>query len=210
MGLTGVGILDVTHPEGEDYIAKVFSYLYELGFRYFKLDFLGYVENVCQFYRRAEGTIWIIRHLLKIVRRSTKDSYILGCGCPPEAGIGLCDGMRIGGDISNFFPTVRINSQYIAMRHWMHNRFFINDPDFLIVRGKVTSKDTIFNPYLPSKPYKYFTHRSGEVFSHSSESKCWATMVLLSGGPVALSDRISTLNSEGISRKEKFDRAGRI
>ena len=80
-----------------------------------------------------------------------EDTFLLGCGVPLGSAVGLFDGMRIGADtagtwapnylgISPFFqaephmPSLRNALQNTFTRSAMHQRWWFNDPDCLLVR----------------------------------------------------------------------------
>ncbi|MGQ9552636.1 MAG: glycoside hydrolase family 36 protein [Anaerolineae bacterium] len=191
-------VLDPTHPGGEQFMRETFRYLYDLGFRYFKTDYLYTLLYANLYHRRGMGKIEVMRHGLTIIREEVKDSYFLGCGAQDEAAVGICDGNRLALDINTFFANVRIDARTIAVKYWQHKNLFIADPDFLIVRSDATADDLHHNsPMLATRPYDPWGFRTGPFWQTENESRCWATMVLLSGGPITLSDRLSRLNEVG-------------
>lgn len=87
----------------------------------------------------------------------------------------------------------RLEVRYSYIRIWIN----WNDPDFLIVRVEETADDVAHNPYHVPQEYDPWKLRSGSIFQRANESRCWATIVLLSGGMLTLSDRLSRLNEKG-------------
>ena len=200
----GTGWVDPTSPAGEKFIFNTFHNLYTEGFRYFKLDFLHYLithskASERKFHDEKIGRMGIVRRGLEIIRSAIgEDSYLLGCGCPPEAGTGIVDAMRIGGDISTYHSTVKLLAPFLAGRYWMNNRLFRNDPDFLMVRGKATSGDKQLNPFHPVNIADMFGSRTGPVWNSVGEPRIWATLVAMSGGALTLADHLDKLNPDGL------------
>ena len=190
--------VDPTHPEGVEFLTEIFSGLKRAGFSYFKVDFLHYLitfGNNKRFFKNDLGRMEILRRGLKIIRAAIgEDSYLLTCGCPPEAAIGIADANRIGGDISTYNSTTQINSRFLASRYWMNNRLFTSDPDFLITRCDATANDTHHNP-LHLNPEK--GSRSGEPWKDEKDPIIWATLVGMSGGELVLADHLGKLNKKG-------------
>jgi alpha-galactosidase len=190
--------VDPTHPEGEKFLTEIFSGLKRAGFSYFKVDFLHYLITFGKnkrFFKNDLGRMEILRLGLKIIRAAIgEDSYLLTCGCPPEAALGIADANRIGGDISTYNSTTQINSRFLATRYWMNNRLFTSDPDFLITRCDATANDTHHNP-LHLNPEK--GSRSGEPWKDEKDPIIWATLVGMSGGELVLADHLGKLNKKG-------------
>jgi hypothetical protein len=190
--------VDPTHPEGEKFLTEIFSGLKRAGFSYFKVDFLHYLITFGKnkrFFKNDLGRMEILRLGLKIIRAAIgEDSYLLTCGCPPEAALGIADANRIGGDISTYNSTTQINSRFLATRYWMNNRLCTSDPDFLITRCDATANDTHHNP-LHLNPEK--GSRSGEPWKDKKDPLIWATLVGMSGGEIVLADHLGKLNKKG-------------
>ena len=145
-----VHILDVTHPGAAEHLTGVFRTLSELGFGYFKLDFLyaGAMHG-----RRHEDAdpIAVYRRGLELVRAGAGDAATLvGCGAPLLPSLGLVDAMRISPDVDASFEPPAGDISQPAMqsalaagraRAWQHGRFWVNDPDCLIVRPEVEERE---------------------------------------------------------------------
>ena len=86
------GWLDPTCSDGERFLFNIFVTLRQAGFRYFKLDFLHFLithakASERRFRDETLGRMGIVRRGLEIIREAIgADCYLLGCGCPPEAG----------------------------------------------------------------------------------------------------------------------------
>jgi alpha-galactosidase len=139
--------LDPSHPAFRDHLEALFRKLvHQFGYSYQKLDFLyaGAAEGLRHLRNltRAET----LRHGLAAIRVGAgDDAFILGCGCPLGAAVGMVDGMRIGPDVSPYWgsggggdPSTVHAVDAIIARSFMHRRLWLNDPDCLMLRGKET------------------------------------------------------------------------
>ena len=145
--------LDLTHPEVQIYIRQVIeNAVREWGYTYLKLDFLyaGALQGVRHDpnLTRAQA----LRRGMEIIRDAAgKDTYILGCGAPLGPMLGLVDGMRIGTDVAPDWepkyngiellfpnepdiPSVKNAMHNAITRAMMHQRWWQNDPDCLLLR----------------------------------------------------------------------------
>ncbi|MEI6421490.1 MAG: hypothetical protein WCP55_04675 [Lentisphaerota bacterium] len=205
----GTGWVDPSSDAGERFLFDTFRNLHSDGFRYFKLDFLHYLithfkASERKFKNEQLGRMGIVRRGLEIIRSAIgNESYLLGCGCPPEAGIGIVDAMRIGGDISTYHSTVKLLAPFLAGRYWMNNRFFRNDPDFLMTRGRATSDDENLNPFHPVNIADMFGSRTGPIWNSVGEPRIWATLVGMAGGALTLADHLGKLNPAGLTLLQK-------
>ena len=137
--------LDLENPEVIKYIKDFLKYYMDLGFDFFKLDFLygssivvpeGYTR--CQYQYKA----------YKLLKDTLKDKIILGCGANIVNSIGNFDYLRVGPDVSlkwddvyymKFFHRERISTkttlQNTIFRSLFNDRFFANDPDVFLLRN---------------------------------------------------------------------------
>lgn len=145
--------LDLTHPEVKEYIFNTFSYFKKQGFIYFKLDFLCAGMLKGNFYDNSLNRVEVYRNALQLIRKSIgNDAYILGCGAPISASIGLVDFMRISPDtdfcwnppfISKLFadgvgiPCVKYQLRNVISRQFMHKKWWINDSDVVVLSNKL-------------------------------------------------------------------------
>lgn len=199
-----VGFLDPSSREGSDCLYNTFRTIRNAGFRCFKVDFINYLISFGKdkaFADDSLGRIEIVRRALSIIRKAIGEkSHLITCGCPPEAAVGIADANRIGGDISTYGSTVRLNAGFLASRYWMNSRLYTSDPDFLIVRSDATASDNHHNPihFQPETG-----SRSGSAWKTANESRMWATLAAMSGGLIVLSDHLEKLNKEGMKILEK-------
>jgi alpha-galactosidase len=139
--------LDLSRPEVLEYLVRVFTTMArDWGMDYFKLDFVfaGMVKG-----RRASDRMTAVegyRNALTLIRRAVgPGKYLLGCGAPTGPSIGLFDGMRIGPDVAPRWsdpdqasPAVANALRNILNRSFYHGKWWMNDPDCLLVRDSRT------------------------------------------------------------------------
>lgn len=109
--------LDVTRPDVLEWLYQLIRKVVGWGFEYLKLDFLYAGATIGKRYKdipREEA----YRQALKVMREAAGDAYLLACGAPILPSLGLCDGMRIGPDVTPYW----INK---ALSIWLNNP---NDP----------------------------------------------------------------------------------
>ncbi|MBV8084937.1 MAG: alpha-galactosidase, partial [Chloroflexi bacterium] len=172
--------LDTTHPEALAWVEDVVRTMCDSwGYDYLKIDFIyaGAIRG-----RRHQPNVSAIqayRRGVEAIRRAAGERFILGCGAPFLPSIGLVDGMRIGEDVApswrrdgNGLGPAMTNALHETLLHgWMHRRWWVNDPDCLMVRA----------------------HDSQLTLA---EVQAWAGVVALSGGMALVSDDLSTLEPE--------------
>ena len=181
--------LDMTHPGALEYCHRVIeTAVRQWGFPYLKLDFLYAGALLGERYNPTRTRAQILRDGLALLREAAgAETYLLGCGMPLGSGIGLVDAMRIGADVSgdwkpryfgtNFIfqhephmPSARNAIQNVLTRAFLHRRWWVNDPDCLLVRS-----DT--NLTL-------------------DEVRSLATVIGMTGGSLLLSDDLPALSEE--------------
>jgi alpha-galactosidase len=184
--------LDPTHPAVLDHLQRMMeTAAVEWGYDYLKLDFLyaGALKAVRHNPKvtRAQG----LRHALSVMREAAGDDvFMLGCGCPLGSGIGIFDAMRISADVAPSwnpaylgmelpfrsepdFPAARNAIRNTITRAPMHRRWWLNDPDCLLMRGS----DTKLNQH---------------------EVQTLATVIALSAGSLIVSDDLPSLDDQRI------------
>jgi alpha-galactosidase len=172
-----------------DYVQQVIhTAVHEWHFPYLKLDFLYAGALHGRFRDPTLTRAQVLRAGLETLRETAgEEAVLLGCGCPLGSAIGLVDAMRIGPDIAAdwlpkykgiqaFFksepsmPAARNALQNILTRAPLHRRWWINDPDCLLLRQKTNLSLT--------------------------EVQSLATAIALSGGSLFISDHLPDLSSE--------------
>ncbi len=210
------GYLDPTHPGVQQHVHALYRRFRAWGFGYFKTDFLS---NPFKPLIEQEGKLFVPepqKHLrlhdpdagllaghracMQAIRAAIgEESFWLGCGTLIPTGAGLVDASRIGSDISPFYSTLLNCVRSVAWNFHWHGGLWLNDPDFAVFRGPQTARPgTLDSPAEGSRPYKRHDHGSGPPFSEA-DARAWASMLILSGGLVVLSDRLPALNEAGLA-----------
>lgn len=94
--------LDLTHPQVLAWLRRVFSTLCELGFEYFKIDFLFAGLRLGRRHDPSLTPLEAYRQGLRVIRETIGDRFLLGCGAPLPASkrrrdlaeVGKSAGMR--------------------------------------------------------------------------------------------------------------------
>ncbi|MBK9927119.1 MAG: alpha-galactosidase [Anaerolineales bacterium] len=152
--------LDITHPEVLDWLDTLIRKVVGWGYEYLKLDFLYAGAAIGKRYKdipREEA----YRNAMQVVREAAGDAYILACGAPIIPSLGLCDGIRIGPDVSPYWlnraMTVWLNnpndtSTQNAIRTSIHRLWLkplVNiDPDVMYFRRKYNALKPCENQLL--------------------------------------------------------------
>lgn len=198
-------VLDPTHPQAENFIKDIYTYLKSCGFTFYKIDFLDYITNSDYFYDKTAGHYDVLRKLLAMVRECVgKDAHVMGCNMPFGVGDGVVQSRRVGLDIHNHWGHIVKCMEFYLTQFATQDKIYQNDLDYLVVRGAETGDDSEPNNvtyhaynYFKKNPPKGFVWRQGEDFSYN-EAKFWATIVLMSGSSIFLGDRLSRLNERGL------------
>ena len=141
---SGFYALDLNNVAAIDYVKKVFRYYVDLGFDFFKLDFL-YASNLKPINGKTRAETAEFAYAL--LREELNGKYILGCGATLSNGFERFDFMRIGPDVSlkfddlwymKFMHSERISTkvtlQNTIYRSAMNGKTFMNDPDVFLLR----------------------------------------------------------------------------
>jgi alpha-galactosidase len=174
--------LDTTHPGARTYLGEVFSAMRAWGIDYFKIDFI-YAGAIPGRRHGDSSPVAAYRSGVELIRGAIGDAYLLGCGAPILPSVGLVDAMRIspdtgpkvelpGDDASQ--PSSRAAIVTGAARAFQQGRFWINDPDCLIVRPEVEAREA------------------------------WAEHVERYGGLRASSDRLADLDEWGLQTTRRL------
>ena len=143
--------LDLANEAVQEHLIRMFSSLSALGIDYFKLDFL-YAGAIQGEYRSVAAAIAAYRAGLRVIRAAVGDqAYLVGCGAPTLASVGLVDAMRVSpdtapyvapmsGDLSS--PGQRSAIMTGRARQWQNRVFWLNDPDCLLARREVAERET--------------------------------------------------------------------
>ncbi|MEU5396301.1 glycoside hydrolase family 36 protein [Streptomyces tibetensis] len=176
-------VLDTTHPDAAAYLTEVFTTLRAEGYDYFKTDFLyaGALDGV----RHADvDALTAYRSGIELIRGAIgTESYLLGCGAPMLPSLGLFDAMRVSPDTAphrspeagDYSQPGQDPAEFTgAARQWQHHRLWINDPDCLMARPAVETREQ------------------------------WAAHVESTGGLMASSDRLLSLDRWGVETTRRL------
>jgi alpha-galactosidase len=187
--------LDITNLRFEEYLRKVVRTITNTwGYELLKCDFLfagclrGGTHNDLTLSRPE-----VLKRGMQIIREEAGPAtFIIGCGMPLSAGIGLVDSMRVGTDTGPYWKEmggrflntatmvgVRNSIRNLMVRSPMHKRLWLNDPDCCMIRSERTRLSA--------------RERASQI-----------NAIVLSGGPLLFSDDLSRLPPE------RFDDIARI
>ena len=145
---SGQYVLDIEKKEVVEYIQKCLKFYIDLGFDFFKLDFL-YAVNVPKDYKHTRAEI--SQKGYELLRDTLKGKSILGCGATLFNCIDNFDYLRIGPDMTLDFddvmymrlmhrerPSTKTTIQNTLYRSLFNHRLFANDPDVFLLRDENT------------------------------------------------------------------------
>ena len=189
--------LDLTHPNARDYVREVIrTTSREWGFSYLKLDFLYAAALPGRYFDATKTRAQVLRSGLELVRdEAGDDTFLLGCGCPLGPAIGVVNGMRIGADTARrwnpyfkgitsllrkeaSFPSASYAVHNALTRSDMHRRWWINDPDCLLLRPETKLTRT--------------------------EVETIASVIALTGGSLVISDHVPGLPQDRLKILESL------
>jgi len=157
--------VDVTQPAALSWIEDTINtLLYEWGYEYLKLDFMYAAALPGVRHNTTISRYEALAQAVARIRKVSGNAFVLGCGMPLQAGIRYVDAMRIGPDVApqwgrTFFDKLFNSDSGISTRSaicssvyrsFMHNRFWVNDPDCLMIRQHKTTlkpdeRQTLYN-----------------------------------------------------------------
>lgn len=137
-------ILDITHPEAEAYIRRVFrTWARDWGVGYFKTDFMLFGSEhgpgAARWHRQGLSRIANWRRMATLVREEIGDALWLGCGCPLWASVGLVDAVRIGRDIGVSWTgdySAESLLRDLQTRNHANRLLWQADPDCVLLRDR--------------------------------------------------------------------------
>jgi alpha-galactosidase len=194
-----VWTLDTTRPEVLEHLERTSRALVECGYRYLKLDFTYAPAFDGHFADPHATPAERVRAGFDAVRRGAGDeTFLLGCGAPIGPTVGVVDGMRIGPDVAPWWSprpgaqpgygetapaTVNAWRNTLA-RSFLHRRFWLNDPDCLMLRAEHTELD-------------------------EASARAWALAVAASGGMAIVSDDLALLGPDARALLDEVVALGR-
>ncbi len=136
--------LDLNNQEAVEYVRRVLRFYKELGFDFFKLDFL-YAVNLCPLLGKTRSET--AEYAYGILREELADRLILGCGATLSNGFERFDYCRIGPDVSLSFDdafymkamhpervSTKVTIRNTLFRSCLNGHVFLNDPDVFLLR----------------------------------------------------------------------------
>ena len=198
-------VLDPTVPKTRKWIRDLFTRYADMGYRYFKLDFLKQTLKAPVFADASVPRGDLVRMLIEPARKALRGrARIMGCGYDFFAGTDCVDEVRTSSDIHARWDAIKENVASIASRGWAQGRLWVNDPDFALCRGPETSNDpdldrlraalVFVNPDMPTAPMEPYVLATMTL----QEARTLLSLVLISGGAVNLSDDLTRLNAAGL------------
>lgn len=205
-------VLDPSLPKVQKWIYELFKRYTEMGYKYFKLDFLESTLRAPVFANPSSVPRGkIVRKIVESAYKATEGKAdILGCNYPFMAGNKYVDAVRVSADIHAAWNNICENVYSIAARFWSNGRFWINDPDFTLCRGPETSTDKDLNRLKPCLVYvkpdvKEYPplFNTSIVDANKKEIEILLSLILISGGAINFSDDITKLNKDGLELARK-------
>jgi len=143
--------LDLTCPQAAGYLGEVLSAMRGWGIGYFKIDFC--YAGACEGVRRDDVSgVQAYRRGLRLIRDAIgPEALLTGCGAPILPSVGHLDAMRVGPDMAASYdpagghptmPSQRNAARNVVARAWQHGRFWVNDPDCLMLRPGVQRRES--------------------------------------------------------------------
>ncbi len=170
--------LDGTHPEAQKHLEDVFRIMHrEWGCTYFKLDanFWGAMHGG-RFHDAKATRVEAYRRGMEAVLRGAEGSFVLGCNHPLWPSLGVIHGARVSNDTSRSWESFSNTARETFHRNWQNGRFWWNDPDCVLLTGK-----------LPEEEFRFH-----------------ATAIYASGGMLLSGDDLTRLSPERLAMLRKL------
>ena len=141
---SGFYALDLDNPAVRGYIRDCLTHYADMGFDFFKLDFL-YAANLPDYDGKTRSRV--AEEAYAFLREALGDKLILGCGATAFNAAGKFDYLRVGPDVSLSFDdawymrrlhrervSTKVTLQNTIYRSLFDGRLFGNDPDVFLLR----------------------------------------------------------------------------
>lgn len=198
-------VLDPTVKKTEEFMEKTFRRYADMGYKYFKLDFLCSMFKAPRFADPLVKRDELIPRLFEPIYRGIGGrAVLLGCNYPYTAGNSMVEAVRIGADIHARWENTSRNSSAVAAHFWANKKLWLNDPDFALCRSAQTANDPDLNRLNPMWPFvtpedRYDPEREFKLASMDRAGlEVLLSVVLAAAGAVNLSDKMTLLNDEGL------------
>lgn len=203
-------LLDPTKQKVQKHLYNLFKRYADMGYEYFKLDFMATTLNARKFADTTVPRSKIQELIVKPIYEAVHDrAEILGCNYLFEAGNQYVDAVRIGSDIHAYWAALKNNTTAVAARFWSNKKLWINDPDFALCRGFDTVNDPDFTRLLPGLVGITPDEVDAEKFTscyldmQRPQLEILLSIVLAGGGAVNLSDNLPRLNASGLDLAQR-------
>jgi alpha-galactosidase len=144
--------LDCSHPGVLEWLDGTIRRVRGWGYSYLKLDFL-YAAAAPGVRKTGAPRESAFRQAMQVIREAAgKDCYLLACGSPIIPVLGLCDGIRVGPDVSPLWQSTPLSTwvnnpnqpgTHNAMRTSLHRLWLKQlihvDPDVAYFRSRHNS-----------------------------------------------------------------------
>ncbi len=185
---SGFYLLDIDNKHAMEYVVKCLKYYVDLGFDFFKLDFL-YSVSLPRYYDKTKAMA--TEQAYKLIRDTLGDKLVLGCGAIPSTSALYFDYLRVGPDVSLLFD------DYWFMSFTHRER----------ISTKTTLQNTIyrsiFNKHLFLNDPDVFLLRSNNIGLNDKQKESLLTINALFGGVLMTSDNIGDYNDESKAQLDK-------
>jgi alpha-galactosidase len=183
--------LDCTNPAVIEWLKTILKTITkDWGYEYVKIDFLYAATYDGLRYDKNATRAQALRKGLEAIREAVgKSILVLGCLAPIGQAVGLVNSYRVSPDTATRWkapwqfdcgPALRDTMRNSVLRYFMHNKFWINDPDCVIARrGKERSE-------FPKSAEIEYLAQGGTITE--DEVKFEMTVLGLLGGPLIYSD----------------------
>lgn len=204
-------LLDPTVPKARDFIKKTFEKYADMGYKYFKLDFMGTTMNARRFHDESIPRSEIPRIIVEAAAEGIRGrAKILGCNYIFCGGNEFVDDVRVSSDIHARWDSVVSNAIATAVNAHTNNRLWRNDPDFAVLRGRDTADDPDMYRLkcyaVYTRPEEKYTPIYDYVLSDLSQQQAEVglSMVLMAAGAINLSDKMTRLNEKGLDMARRL------
>ncbi len=194
--------LDPSHPKAHEFLKKVFKFYYDIGIRYYMIDFLDSIWYERPFDRYHDMSLVkgpeLYRKGIETIRKSVGDeTYLLSSSGPTFHNVGYVDSARISSDFGEgrpiipwawFYPASYVISSH---KHW-----------------------TSCGNTLQNMATVYFTHQ--KLYANNcnclvvdkpisrNEAEIHASIFGISGSPIMLADELSRISEDRLKMIKKL------
>ncbi len=209
-------ILDPTVERSRRFLEATFDRYAKMGYKFFKLDFLGLALSARRFADASVPRSAIVGRIVEPIRRAVAGrAEVLGCNYHFTAGNRAVDAVRVAGDIHARWDSLVHNTVSVAARYWCNRRWWLNDPDFALCRSPETSDDPDLDRLLACLVFVTADGYDGDEYPDfkltadmgREQLEILLSVVLCAAGLVNFSDDMTKLNAAGLELARKVAEA---